>query len=149
FACVMMCLMIAGCSNTEGNHDEPKSNSNDAKHELHIAAAASLTDATKDLEKAFKKEHKDAHITFNYGGSGALRQQIEKGAPVDVFMAANTKDVDALEEKDQNKHQYAKAPLVLNGAEDTDYQSVKALKHDDKLAIGQLKSVPAVKYAEQ
>ncbi len=149
FACIMMCLMIAGCSNTEGNHDEQKSNSNDAKHELHIAAAASLTDATKDLEKAFKKEHKDAHITFNYGGSGALRQQIEKGAPVDVFMSANTKDVDALGEKAQNKYQYAKNTLVLIGAEDSDYQSVKDLKDDDKLAIGEVKSVPAGKYAEQ
>src|SRR5699024_11623129 len=107
FACVMMCLMIAGCSNTEGNHDEPKSNSNDAKHELHIAAAARLTEATKELEKAFKKEHKDAHITFNYGGSGALRQEIEKGSAVDVFMSAITKELRALGEKAQNNDQYA------------------------------------------
>ncbi len=35
-------------------------------------------------------------MEFNYGGSGALRKQIESGAPVDVFMSANTKDVDAL-----------------------------------------------------
>ena len=38
-------------------------------------------------------------IKFNYGGSGALRQQIEAGAPADVMMSANTKDIDLLKKK--------------------------------------------------
>ena len=56
------------------------------------------------------KDHKDANIKFNYGGSGALRQQIETGAPVDVFMSANTKDVDALKDKKKahDTYNYAK-----------------------------------------
>src|SRR5699024_8365482 len=100
---------------------------------------------------AFKKEHKGTEVTFNYGGSGALRHQIEKGAPVDVFMSANTKDVDVLKNNDkaQNTYEYAKNKLVLIGEKDSEYQSVKALNNDDKLAIGEVNSVPAGKYAEQ
>ena len=92
-----LCLVLAGCSGSGDSSKESKS-SNDShqtsshkdkkddkdkkdkndENALQIAAAASLTDASKDLEKEFKKDHKDANITFNYGGSGALRQQIEK-----------------------------------------------------------------------
>ncbi|NWK83268.1 molybdate ABC transporter substrate-binding protein [Staphylococcus sp. GSSP0090] len=148
---IALCLVLAGCSNGE-NKDNSKTKSDDStKQELHVSAAASLTDVTKDLEKAFKEDHKDVDVTFNYGGSGALRQQIEKGAPVDVFMSANTKDVDGLVDKDkaQNTYEYAKNQLVLIGAKDSNYHSVSDIQADDKLAIGEAKSVPAGKYAEQ
>ena len=115
-ATIMICMLITGCSNSENNHSEKDaSNKDDNKKEIHISAAASLTDVTKDLEQAFNKKHKNAKITFNYGGSGALRQQIEKGAPVDVFMSANTKDIDALGKQAQNKYEYAQNDLVLIG----------------------------------
>ena len=165
-----LCLVLAGCSgsgdsskdskssndsNQTSSHkdkkdDKDKKDKND-ENALQIAAAASLTDASKDLEKEFKKDHKDANITFNYGGSGALRQQIEKGAPTDVIMSANTKDVDMLKDKDKahDTYNYAKNKLVLIGDKDSNYKSVKDLKRDDKLAVGEAKSVPAGKYAEK
>ena len=165
-----LCLVLAGCSgsgdsskdskssndsNQTSSHkdkkdDKDKKDKND-ENALQIAAAASLTDASKDLEKEFKKDHKDANITFNYGGSGALRQQIEKGAPTDVIMSANTKDVDMLKDKDKahDTYNYAKNKLVLIGDKDSNYKSVKDLKKDDKLAVGEAKSVPAGKYAEK
>ena len=144
-----LCLVLAGCSGSGDSSKESKS-SNDShqtsshkdkkddkdkkdkndENALQIAAAASLTDASKDLEKEFKKDHKDANITFNYGGSGALRQQIEKGAPTDVIMSANTKDVDMLKDKDKahDTYNYAKNKLVLIGDKDSNYKSVKDLK---------------------
>lgn len=165
-----LCLVLAGCSgsgdsskdskssndsNQTSSHkdkkdDKDKKDKND-ENALQIAAAASLTDASKDLEKEFKKDHKDSNITFNYGGSGALRQQIEKGAPTDVIMSANTKDVDMLKDKDKahDTYNYAKNKLVLIGDKDSNYKSVKDLKKDDKLAVGEAKSVPAGKYAEK
>ena len=165
-----LCLVLAGCSGSGDSSKDSKS-SNDShqtsshkdkkddkdkkdkndENALQIAAAASLTDASKDLEKEFKKDHKDANITFNYGGSGALRQQIEKGAPTDVIMSANTKDVDMLKDKDKahDTYNYAKNKLVLIGDKDSNYKPVKDLKRDDKLAVGEAKSVPAGKYAEK
>ena len=165
-----LCLVLAGCSgsgdsskNSKSSNDSHQTSSHKDKKDdkdkkdkndenaLQIAAAASLTDASKDLEKEFKKDHKDANITFNYGGSGALRQQIEKGAPTDVIMSANTKDVDMLKDKDKahDTYNYAKNKLVLIGDKDSNYKSVKDLKKDDKLAVGEAKSVPAGKYAEK
>lgn len=147
-----LCLVLAGCSNSNDSKDSKKNTAdNGEKQEIQIAAAASLTDVTKKLESEFKKEHKNADIKFNYGGSGALRKQIESGAPVDVFMSANTKDVDAL--KDKNKahdtYKYAKNTLVLIGDKNSNYKSVKDLKDSDKLALGEVKTVPAGKYAKQ
>ncbi|MCS4932159.1 molybdate ABC transporter substrate-binding protein [Staphylococcus aureus] len=145
-------LVLAGCSNSNDNNESKKDDAdNGKKQEIQVAAAASLTDVTKKLASEFKKEHKNADIKFNYGGSGALRKQIESGAPVDVFMSANTKDVDAL--KDKNKahdtYKYAKNSLVLIGDKDSNYTSVKDLKDNDKLALGEVKTVPAGKYAKQ
>lgn len=147
FAVILLsvCLVVVGCSN-----DKKETNSNQKENTLHVAAAASLTDVTKDLETAFKKKHSDVDITFNYGGSGSLRQQIEKGAPVDVFMSANTKDVQALKDKKKadNTYDYARNQLVLIGEQGIDLKSVKGLKDGQKLAIGEVNSVPAGKYAE-
>ncbi len=145
-------LVLAGCSNSNDNNESKKDDAdNGKKQEIQVAAAASLTDVTKKLASEFKKEHKNADIKFNYGGSGALRKQIESGAPVDVFMSANTKDVDAL--KDKNKahdtYKYAKNSLVLIADKDSNYTSVKDLKDNDKLALGEVKTVPAGKYAKQ
>lgn len=145
-------LVLAGCSNSNDNQDNKKdATDNGKKQEIQVAAAASLTDVTKKLASEFKKEHKNADIKFNYGGSGALRKQIESGAPVDVFMSANTKDVDALKDKNKahNTYKYAKNSLVLIGDKDSNYTSVKDLKGNDKLALGEVKTVPAGKYAKQ
>ena len=149
---IAMLLVLAGCSNSNDNNESKKDDAaNGKKQEIQVAAAASLTDVTKKLATEFKKEHKNADIKFNYGGSGALRKQIESGAPVDVFMSANTKDVDAL--KDKNKahdtYKYAKNSLVLIGDKDSNYTSVKDLKDNDKIALGEVKTVPAGKYAKQ
>lgn len=146
FAVILLSVcLVVGCSN-----DKKETNSNQKENTLHVAAAASLTDVTKDLETAFKKKQSDVDITFNYGGSGSLRQQIEKGAPVDVFMSANTKDVQALKDKKKadNTYDYARNQLVLIGEQGTDLKSVKDLKDGQKLAIGEVNSVPAGKYAE-
>ncbi|MBS6514004.1 MAG: molybdate ABC transporter substrate-binding protein, partial [Staphylococcus aureus] len=69
-------LVLAGCSNSIDNQDNKKDAAdNGKKQEIQVAAAASLTDVTKKLASEFKKEHKNADIKFNYGGSGALRKQ--------------------------------------------------------------------------
>lgn len=94
-------IVLAGCTNERGlnkEHNEKQSTKGD-KQELQVSAAASLTEVSKSLENEFKKDLPNVEIKFNYGGSGALRQQIEAGAPADVMMSANTKDIDLLKKK--------------------------------------------------
>ena len=57
--------------------------------ELLVAAAASLTDAFRDIETAFEGAHPGIDVVLNLGGSSLLREQILAKAPVDAFAPAN------------------------------------------------------------
>jgi molybdate transport system substrate-binding protein len=56
---------------------------------ITVSAAASLTEAFTKMGTDFRKRHPDATVTFNFGSSGALAQQIQGGAPADVFASAD------------------------------------------------------------
>jgi molybdate transport system substrate-binding protein len=57
--------------------------------ELIVFAAASLTDAFKEIGKNFETANPGTTVTFNFAGSQQLAQQIGQGAPADVFASAN------------------------------------------------------------
>jgi molybdate transport system substrate-binding protein len=61
---------------------------------LLVSAAASLQPSLQGIDTI-----NSAKITYNFGASGALQQQIEQGAPVDVFISAGVRQMDALESK--------------------------------------------------
>jgi molybdate transport system substrate-binding protein len=63
---------------------------------LIVFAAASLTDAFKEIGTAFEAANPGTSATFNFAGSQTLRTQIEEGAPADVFASANTDQMDVL-----------------------------------------------------
>ncbi|MBO3746216.1 molybdate ABC transporter substrate-binding protein [Streptosporangiaceae bacterium NEAU-GS5] len=56
---------------------------------LTVFAAASLTETFTELGKAFEASHPGVTVTFNFGSSATLAQQITQGAPADVFAAAS------------------------------------------------------------
>ena len=62
--------------------------------DLTVSAAASLTNAFKDLAPLFGAAHPGHQLQFNFAASGALLQQIAKGAPVDVFASADQDTMD-------------------------------------------------------
>ena len=67
--------------------------------ELTVFAAASLTDAFNDIQRAFEDEHPGVAVTFNFGGSQQLVTQLVQGARADVFASANQAQMhDAREE---------------------------------------------------
>ncbi|GAA3036002.1 molybdate ABC transporter substrate-binding protein [Actinokineospora globicatena] len=51
-------------------------------------AAASLTEAFTTLGKEFETANPGVQVAFNFAGSSALAQQINQGAPADVFASA-------------------------------------------------------------
>ncbi len=81
--------LTCGCSRPGGG----------GKATLTVSVAASLQDAMAELKPAFERSHPGVKVTFNFGGSGTLEQQIVSGAPVDVFLAAAPKPMDDLEAK--------------------------------------------------
>jgi len=64
---------------------------------LTVAAAADLTPAFEELGVLFSDQTGIA-VVFNFGSTGQLTQQIEQGAPADVFAAANRSYIDDLDD---------------------------------------------------
>lgn len=61
---------------------------------LTVLAAASLSDTFDALGNRFQETHPHVTITFAFAGSQQLAQQIEQGAPADVFASANQRQMD-------------------------------------------------------
>jgi molybdate transport system substrate-binding protein len=57
--------------------------------DLTVSAAASLSVALREVTAIFEADQPGMKVDLNFGASGALLQQIVKGAPVDVFLSAD------------------------------------------------------------
>lgn len=123
---------------------------------LLVSAAASLKEALEEIKPLYQQSKPTTNINYNFGASGALQQQIEQGAPADIFISAAKKQVDALEEKGLlltgTRAIIAKNRLVLVVPKDvvgvTSFFNLKDAKIK-KIAIGEPRSVPAGQYGEQ
>ena len=62
--------------------------------DLTVSAAASLTNAFRALAPLFEAQNPGTQVRYNFGASGALLQQIAKGAPADVFASADQETMD-------------------------------------------------------
>ena len=84
--------------------------------EILVSAASDLTGAFKEIGAMYEKETGN-RVIFNFGSTGILAQQIEGGAPVDLFAAANKRYVDDQEKKGliipETKRGYAIGRIVL------------------------------------
>lgn len=84
--------------------------------ELLVSAASDLTGAFKEIGALYEKESGNK-VVLNFGSTGMLAQQIEGGAPIDLFAAANKRYVDDLEKKgliiSETKRVYAVGKIVL------------------------------------
>lgn len=127
-----------------------------SNNNLLVSAAASLKDAMEEIKTVYTQSKPNVNINYNFGASGALLQQIQQGAPADVFISAAKRQVDTLEQTGQivpgTRGILAKNRLVLvvpkNGTGVTSFYS---LREDGvkRIAIGEPRSVPAGQYAEQ
>ena len=118
---VVLLMTLAGCSTqtqqetgTVSSIAAPTAASQPA--ELTVAAAADLQFAFTDIARAYEQQtgHK---ITLTFGSTGQLAQQIEIGAPFDLFAAANIQYMTDLADKQlvlaDSIVLYAKGRIVL------------------------------------
>lgn len=122
--------------------------------ELVISAAASLTNAFGVIKPAFEAAHPGTTLTFNFGASGTLLNQIAQGAPVDVFISADMKSMDDAVAKNivdtASRVTFARNELVLavpkaSGKTLTLLDLKKA--EIARIGIGNAETVPAGRYA--
>ena len=62
--------------------------------EVTVFAAASLTDAFRELGERFQAANPGSRVTFNFGASSQLRTQLEQGGRADVFASADQAQMD-------------------------------------------------------
>jgi molybdate transport system substrate-binding protein len=124
--------------------------------EIIISAAASLTDAMNEAIEAYKKTAPSVTVTPVYGSSGSLQQQIEQGAPSDIFFSAAPRQMNELENKNLlipgTRRDVLENKIVLivpPGKEDIASFNDAAGKGITQIALGETASVPVGQYAEQ
>ncbi len=92
---LLLSLVVMACSAPiAAQSTPPATTSSVPASELNVFAAASLTEAFREIGKAFEAANPGVKVTFNFAGSQQLVQQIGQGAPADVFASAATKNMD-------------------------------------------------------
>lgn len=140
-----------GCS---GGHERTTA----APVEVVVYAATSTRDALQSLEASYERDH-GVDLVFNFGSSGDLSKQIIAAAKADVFLSADDKEMDKVEE----------AKLVAAGArqallsnqlvvvEPADAPSIFTTPFEpsqladpkvERLSLGNVETVPAGRYAK-
>lgn len=124
---------------------------------LTISAAASLQAVLEAIAPQFQRQFPEIAIAFNFGASGALQQQIEQGAPVDVFFSAATSQMDTLAQKAlllaETRQDMVSNRLVLIAPLNSPLQINNLAQLQElpieHLAVGEFRTVPAGQYAQQ
>ena len=109
-ALILSFLLIFSVACTSGEKKEKSTAKEGKTVELTISAFASLQDALKEIETKYKEKEPNIKLSFNFGASGALQQQIEQGAPADLFFSATEDKFQTLVKKDSLMNKREKSP---------------------------------------
>ncbi len=130
----------------------PRAHAGDA---LLVSAAASLSAAFREIGSAFAAANPGVEVSFNFAASGALLQQIERGAPVDVFASADHETMDRAQERglivagSRRDFTANRLVLVVPAASALGLKTPADLARPEvkRIAIGNPALVPAGRYA--
>ena len=123
--------------------------------EIHVFAAASLTDALREIAGIYEKSTGEKLI-FNLAASSVLARQIEEGAPADLFFSADEAKMDALTRKGllvvgTRKSLLSNSLVIVVPTDSTlVLKSAKGLSGPEikRVALGEPKTVPVGVYAK-
>ncbi len=146
---VCLSMLLAGCG---GNEAVTKK-----KVELHVAAAASLTDVMQDLALVYEKVHPEVKVIFNFGSSGSLQQAIQNGGQADLFFSAAQKQMDVLEqdglllENSRRDLWCNQLVLIVPADRGMSLKDFRQLTDSEikRIAMGEPKGVPVGQYTEE
>jgi molybdate transport system substrate-binding protein len=123
--------------------------------QVNVFAAASLTDALKQIAVGYEKSSGD-HIAFNFAASGPLARQIEAGAPADVFISADEARADELAGKGllvagSRRSLLGNQLVIVTLPDNTTIHTPSDLTNSavKRIALGDPKSVPCGTYSRQ
>ena len=102
-AVALAAIAVAGCSSSSSSSTASGSSSSSTPAAsssaaqtgtITVLAAASLKETFTELGQQFEAAHPGDTVKFSFGASSALAEQINSGAPADVFASAATKNMD-------------------------------------------------------
>lgn len=153
---LMISGLIAGCVGRQEPGKQNKREGKSAPTEITVSAAASLKDALTEIKLQYEGKKPGIKLVLNFGSSGTLQQQIEQGAPVDLFISAGKSQMVALEAKqllaqDSRVNILGNELVLIVGKANHTVRSFADLNKPEvkHIAIGQPGSVPAGKYAKE
>lgn len=140
---VVAWAVLAGCLGGRARADE-----------IDVFAAASLTDALGEIGRAWASAAAP-RVAFNFAASNDLARQIRAGAPADVFVSADSAQMDALQQaglvRAEARVELLSNLLVVVVPRDAGFTPASAsdLRRVRRLALADPEAVPAGVYARQ
>ena len=101
-------LIVAGCSSAGGSDA-----GGSAASTLDISAAASLKKTFTAIAQEFETQHDGVTVRLSFDGSSTLANQIQQGAPADVFASADEKNMRKLGDLAVDPAVFATNTLVI------------------------------------
>jgi molybdate transport system substrate-binding protein len=151
-------VVLVACAQLDPRSNQPKTTQSAAPTSmLLVAAAASLQKPLQEITPIYNQANPSQSINYNFAASGALQQQIEQGAPVDIFISAATKQMKTLQEegllasgttKDLLTNQLVLITPKQTSVSLTDFQQL-VQPRVKRISIGESRSVPAGQYATE
>jgi len=128
-----------------------------AAQQLTVSAAASLSDAFKEIGRRFEATKSGVTVRCNFAASGVLIQQIAQGAPVDVFASADQETMNRgveqkLIEPDTRRDFAANVVVLVAPAQGGPaLKTLADLGRPDvkRIAVGKTETVPVGRYTKQ
>lgn len=123
--------------------------------EVNVYAAASLTDALKEIAGHYEKQtsHK---IVFNFGASSLLARQIAERAPANIFLSADEAKMDEVQNagliQTETRRDLLSNSLVIIVPADSDLainSPEQLAERAHKIAIADPRAVPAGSYTKE
>ena len=149
---LLACLMMLACL--------PLSSSWAGTDRITVFAAASTTNAVTDIASLYQKNHA-TKIRLSFASSSTLAKQIEKGAPADVYLSANPKWMNYLEERGaidkESRKDLLGNRIVLIAPSDSSLENLTVDSHlnladllgEGRLSMGDPDHVPAGMYGKK
>ena len=146
-----LAVVAGGCTSSGGESGEAGRGS---AHELTVSAASSLANAFTDIGHAFERRNPDVTVRFNFGASDTLANQIDEGAPVDVFASASPTWMDAVQHDGPGVTERAdfarnKLAIIVPTDDPADVSKLEDLTDDGVKVVIAAEGVPAGDYARE
>ena len=124
-----------------------------ARADLTVASAISMADAIEEISKSYTAAT-GVKVRHTFAGTNVLARQIEAGAPIDVFISADTTTMDALRKKKLIVQSSVRAVasnelvVVVPNGSSLEFKAASDFLSVRRIAMAEPASVPAGIYAK-